>query len=264
MPVLSLSRTHSRAYLKSSQVSGWPSDHFRPSRSVQVTVIASPPSPGTLTPPLAVVGIVLGEVRRVLVVVGQDDERRPGGRGDVGLGDLARVERVELVGFLPVADDDLAAVVARPRACTRCWSGRSPPARRAAAGGRRGCAGRRPAARSATAPAWLARALARGQRRSPPRAAGWTGSGHWLSSTDSASTASRRASGRPADADAAGPAAVNRCGRSRPRGRAWGPTGVGTRPHPRRPDAGQGTPQRDPADPFPSTARQDGNAHPGG
>src|SRR3954454_9582112 len=56
-PVLFLSRTHSHAYLKSSHVSGSPSDHLRPSRSFQVTVIASPLSPGTLTPPLAVVGI---------------------------------------------------------------------------------------------------------------------------------------------------------------------------------------------------------------
>ena len=56
-PVLSLSMTHSHAYLKSSQVRGWPSDHFRPSRSFQVTVIASPLSPGTFTPPFSVVGI---------------------------------------------------------------------------------------------------------------------------------------------------------------------------------------------------------------
>ena len=55
-PVLSLSRTHSHAYLKSSQVRGSPSDHLRPSRSFQVTVIASPFWP-TVTPPLAVVGI---------------------------------------------------------------------------------------------------------------------------------------------------------------------------------------------------------------
>src|SRR3954469_24489311 len=55
-PVLSLSRTHSHAYLKSSQVRGSPSDHLRPSRSFQVTVIASPFSP-SVTPPLSVVGI---------------------------------------------------------------------------------------------------------------------------------------------------------------------------------------------------------------
>ena len=55
-PTLSGSITHSYAYLKSSQVSGSPSDHFRPSRSFQVTVIASPFSP-TVTPPLSVVGI---------------------------------------------------------------------------------------------------------------------------------------------------------------------------------------------------------------
>ena len=55
-PVFSGSRTHSHAYLKSSHVRGSPSDHLRPSRSFQVTVIASPPSP-TVTPPLAVVGI---------------------------------------------------------------------------------------------------------------------------------------------------------------------------------------------------------------
>ena len=55
-PTLVGSVTHSYAYLKSSHVSGSPSDHFRPSRSFQVTVIASPPSP-TVTPPLAVVGI---------------------------------------------------------------------------------------------------------------------------------------------------------------------------------------------------------------
>ena len=45
--------------LKSSQVRSWPSDHFRPSRRVHVTVIASPPSPGALTPPLSRVGIVV-------------------------------------------------------------------------------------------------------------------------------------------------------------------------------------------------------------
>ena len=56
-PVLSLSMTHSHAYLKSSQVRGWPSDHLRPSRSFQVTVMASPLSPGTFTPPFSVVGI---------------------------------------------------------------------------------------------------------------------------------------------------------------------------------------------------------------
>ena len=56
-PMLSLSLTHSHAYRKSSQVSFSPSDHFRPSRSFQVTVIASPLSPGTLTPPLSLVGI---------------------------------------------------------------------------------------------------------------------------------------------------------------------------------------------------------------
>ena len=56
-PTLSGSMTHSQAYLKSSQVRSWPSDHLRPSRSFQVTVIASPLSPGTLTPPLSSVGI---------------------------------------------------------------------------------------------------------------------------------------------------------------------------------------------------------------
>ena len=126
-PALSLSRTHSQAYLKSSQVSGWPSDHLRPSRSVHVTVIASPPSPGTLTPPLSRVGIDGGQVRGVAIVVREDDERRPGRRRDVRLGLLADVERVELVGFLPVADDDRAAVRRRPRA-RRPSSKRSRPA----------------------------------------------------------------------------------------------------------------------------------------
>ena len=54
--MLSLSMTHSHAYLKSSQVRGWPSDHLRPSRSFQVTVIASPFWP-SVTPPFSVVGI---------------------------------------------------------------------------------------------------------------------------------------------------------------------------------------------------------------
>src|SRR5262247_111821 len=58
-PTLSLSRTHWAAYLKSSQVSGCPSDHFRPSRRVHVTVIASPLSPGALTPPLSTVGTLV-------------------------------------------------------------------------------------------------------------------------------------------------------------------------------------------------------------
>ena len=75
-PTLSLSSTHSHAYLKSSQVRGWPSDHLRPSRSFQVTVIASPPSPGTLTPPLAVVGIgsaaSCGMYRKSLLIVSRE------------------------------------------------------------------------------------------------------------------------------------------------------------------------------------------------
>src|SRR5450759_729375 len=48
--------THSHAYLKSSQVRGWPSDHRSPSRILQVTVMTSPPWP-SVTPLLAVVGI---------------------------------------------------------------------------------------------------------------------------------------------------------------------------------------------------------------
>ena len=56
-PTLSGSMTHSHAYLKSSQVMSLPSDHLRPSRSFQVTVIASPLSPGAFTPPLSSVGM---------------------------------------------------------------------------------------------------------------------------------------------------------------------------------------------------------------
>ncbi len=56
MPVLSGSSTHSWAYLKSSHVRGSPSDHLRPLRSFHVTVIPSPPVPGTFTPPLSSVG----------------------------------------------------------------------------------------------------------------------------------------------------------------------------------------------------------------
>src|SRR3954469_4696258 len=55
-PTFSGSRVHSHAYLKSSHVRGSPSDHFRSGLSVHVTVIASPLSPGALTPPFATVG----------------------------------------------------------------------------------------------------------------------------------------------------------------------------------------------------------------
>src|SRR3990172_9527304 len=56
-PTLSPSSTHSHAYLKSSHVRGSPSDHLTPLWIFQVTVIASPLSPGSLTPPLSTVGI---------------------------------------------------------------------------------------------------------------------------------------------------------------------------------------------------------------
>ena len=62
---------------------------------------------------------VRGEIRRVLVVVREDDERRPHGGRDVGLGLVAEVVRVELVGFLPVADDQRAAVRAVRRGVRR-------------------------------------------------------------------------------------------------------------------------------------------------
>ena len=53
---------------------------------------------------------LLGEVGRVLVVVGERRERGPRGRHDVPLRDLGEVVRVELGRLLPVADDGLAAV----------------------------------------------------------------------------------------------------------------------------------------------------------
>ena len=63
----------------------------------------------------------------VLVVIGEDEQWSPTPPRYVGLGDLARVERVELVGFLPVADDDGAAVrafgrrVGGPEESIRGW-----------------------------------------------------------------------------------------------------------------------------------------------
>src|SRR4051794_18110966 len=65
-PVFAGSMFQARVNSKSSQVIGWPSDHFTPSLSVYVTVIASPLSPGTLTPPLTVVGTSVARSGRYL------------------------------------------------------------------------------------------------------------------------------------------------------------------------------------------------------
>ena len=99
------------------------------------------------------------EVGCVLVVLGEHDERGPGRGGDVGLGLLAQVERVELVGFLPVADDEgpaVRAVVRLVRSVEQVLAaGRN--AGRRGLGRRRGCAARRRALRSVRCRARAAR-----------------------------------------------------------------------------------------------------------
>ena len=78
--------------------------------SFQVTVIASPLCAGRRRRRWRWSGSrSAASCGRVLEVVVSVSRRVPDERGDVGFGDLTEVVRVELGGFLPVADDDRAA-----------------------------------------------------------------------------------------------------------------------------------------------------------
>ena len=206
--MLSLSLTHSHAYRKSSQVSFSPSDHFRPSRELpgdghRVAVVAR-----DLDAAVVARRDRRREVGRVLVVLVRITRVGPRGRGDVRLGDLGQVERVELRRLLPVADDGGAAVGAAGRGMPRVEqvdgvsaTGRAGRLGRAARqapgsrGGGRAGRGRRGGGRAA-----------RGDRATRPRrarAAGWLPG--FASSLLQVIAAGRRA---PARASRGGPVTV--------------------------------------------------------